>query len=196
MSLDELKKVWDDLGEPTISSGSIDDQIENSLRSSYRSFVKRFFILDLCMLLFYGYTIILTIFRFEELDMSYLRMLGVASITILVILMIVRIVKIARSLNSGYTNYSHVKAIQSLATQITFRQRFQLAHIVLGFLLSISLAIIYIKIYNEYDLVQMKSFWFILIPTSLSFILFLNHWIKKQYITARAKSERLLKELN
>jgi len=196
MSLEELKDIWCDLEDPRRADVQLDHQIDKALRSRYQKSIRKFFLFDLLLLGFYVYTIFLTVFRFDELDIHYLKIMGMASITILVILSCIRVLKIINSFKIGYSNYTHVKAIQSLANEMANRQRLYLVHIILGFLLAIALAVIYVKIYNEYDAVQTKLFWMLLIPISLLFIIFLNNWIRKHYTHALSQSEELLQELN
>jgi len=195
MSLEELKQTWSSIEERDPSHFIFDEQIHQAIRSKYRSFIWKLLLFEFIMIAFYVNTIALTLFRFDHLDVTYLRLLGGLSICLLTLLLVVRGIKLYNSLKVGFYKYSHVKAIELLAKEKTARQKFYLAHIILGFILCIILPVIYIKIYNEYDTVQSPYFWWILIPVSLLFIFSVNHWIKENYSTALQESEGLMAEL-
>ena len=194
MSLEELQQSWRTLEEQPSSIS--DKQIDQAIKSKYRSFIMKLFLFEIIMIVFYVNTILLTLFRFDNLDTSHLRFLGSMSIGLLAVLLLVRVIKLFKSVKVGYYKYSHVDAIKVLAEEKTVRQKFYLAHIILGFILCIILPIIYLKIYNEYDSLESPYFWWILIPISLLFLVGINHWIKKNFSKALQESQELLTELS
>ena len=58
-----------------------------------------------------------------------------------------------------------------------------------------SLAILNVKIYGEYDVTQGQYFWLITIGCSLVFIVGFNKWIRNYYTRSINEAESLLKEL-
>lgn len=195
MSLEKLRKDWDAIGEVGLPNQLSNEEIRAILTSKYRVFATKSLILELFILLVYVYFIGLTIFRFDELKIPYLEILAITSTTMLVSLFIMRSLKIISIFRNRYLNKPHAVVLKKLALQKIRIQRFHLANIVMGFMLVVSLIILNIKIYNEYDLVQHRSFWLIIIPSSFIFIVFVNRWIKKHYLGAIREAEALLNDL-
>jgi len=196
MSLESLKNDWDSLKESSTENKISNKQIETILRLKYRSFVARILIFEVVVLLTMFYFLALTIFRFDELEIFYLEVLGSISIAILALLIIIRFIKLYGAYRNRFLNQSHVVAVKKLAKRTIEIQKFYLLNIILGFLLVVILFVLNIKIYNEYDLIQSKSFWSIITPGSLIFIVLINRWIRKYYKKVVRETEDLLQELN
>ncbi len=196
MGIEELKKDWEALDQDTKQHTLSGKQIKTVIKSRYRFWIYKTFMIESCFLLVYLYFIALTVFRFEVLEKSYLEVLAVISIVLLVLSFIGRIVRLGNILSYSYLNYSYSGLLEKLAHHSIRIQKFYLLNIILGFFLLIALIILNIKIYNEYDLIQSQSFWIILIPVSLFFTVVVNQWIRKYYKKAIDEAEELLSELS
>lgn len=196
MGIDELKKDWDSLSNAAEQKALSSERIETILKSKYRWRIYKTLTIELFILMVYVYFIVLTIFRFDVLEKNYLEFLAIISIVILVLLFIIRSAKIIHFYRNGYLNYSHSKILKKLALQKINIQKFYLSNIILGFFLVMTLIILNIKIYNEYDLIQNQYFWFVTIPISFIFIIAVNKWIRKYYKKAIGEAEELMQELS
>ncbi len=196
MSLEDLKKDWNSVGDSTNLSNISNDQINTILKSKYRSFINRFLIFEILILLVYLYFIVLTLYRFDELGINYLEVLAIVSIAILSLLLIMRSRRLINTYRHKFLNSSHTVVFKKLAELKIRSQRFYLINIISGFILIVILIILNIKIYNEYDLVQSNYFWLVITPGSLAFIVLVNNWIKNSYTKVVAEAEELIEELD
>lgn len=196
MSLEELKEDWDSLAENVkIEETFSSEQINASLKSKYRSRINRTLLLESLMMSVYIYFMVLIVYRFDVLEKSYLQILGIVSVIVLVLLFVIRMIKLVGIYRWGYLMDSYAEQVQKLAIQKIRIQKFYLLNIIFGFFLLMSLVILNVKIYNEYDVTQNKYFWLISIASSLLFIVIINQWIRNYYTKAIDEAEVLLKEL-
>ena len=175
MSLEELKNDWNSLqGEATTRDILSREEINSMLKSKYRIRLVKKGLFELGFLLLHAYFAVLLVFRFDELGQSYLQVLGVATILILILLFVLRVLNLARIYKKSHWHLPHNELVKTLSTQQVRRQRFSLLYIVFGFLLTISLTVLTIKIYNEFDVTQTGVFWGVTIPMSIGFIVLFN----------------------
>lgn len=195
MSLDALQKDWNDIEESSTSNKISNEQIRTILHSKYRSWMIKTFLFEAVILFLYLYFIALIIFQFNNLNESHLKALAVVSIISLLSLLSLKTLKLVGIYRDRHLNYSHTAVFQKLAQRKIREQQFQIIHILLGALLMVILLILSIKMYNEYDLVQDKNFWFIIIPGSIFCMTLMNRWIRKHHSKAIEAANDLLKEL-
>ena len=195
MSLDSLKTVWDDLENTPLSDQLEDQKINHLLQKNHYTFMKRNSIIDIVLIGFYTYTIILIFLLFNSLELPSLKFLGGITLGILVILLLIRIKRVAKSIRIGFFEFSYMDSIRFIAYEKKVRQKFYLIHITLGFVLSIALPILYVKIYNEYDIISTPYFWWVIIPVCIVYTLSLNLWIKRNYTKALDEAQQLLKSI-
>lgn len=196
MDIEDLKKDWDTLSEYTGSDKLSSQKIKSALKYKYRLRIYRMSIIELLMLMVFTYYIVLIIFRFDVLEKNYLEVLGIVSIIILALLFIARVVQLVKMYRYGYLNYSYSEVLKKLTLQKIKIQKFYLFNIISGFFLIMALIILNVKIYNEYDIIQNQYFWFITIPVSFLFMVFVNKWIKQYYKKSISEAEELIQELN
>ena len=195
MDLEELRNDWNALGNSTKDHNISAEQINAIIKSKHRSIINKILIFEILIPLVYLYFVTLTIFRFDALETLYLKTLGIVAIVLLGLLVSLRLIKINTTYHNRFLNYTQLHAIKKLVKQNIEDRRFYLINIVVGFFLTIVLIILNIKIYNEFDLIQSKYFWFIIIPGSLLFILLINNWIRKYYSKIISSTEALLQEI-
>jgi len=195
MSLEELRKNWEAIEDSTNQNVIPNEQIEAMLKSKYHSFIRKVLIFDLLLLFICLYFMGLIIFRFEALEIIYLEILAIISIAMLAGLFVIRVIKLINVYRNRFLNNAPSIALKKLSKQKIRLQKFYLLNIVLGFLLMIILTVLTIKIYNEYDLIQSRLFWLVSIPSSLLFMVLINQWIRKNYVSVLREAADLLQEL-
>jgi len=195
MNLEKLKDDWNSLNE---SSEGIftNENISTILSSKFRIFAIKLFFSKLIVLVIFTYFIALFVFRFETLEVKYLKGLAIVSIAIMTLLSSIILLSLSRSIFSKKVNHTPSKFIRKLARRSIQLQKFYLVYIISGFLLLVSTLILCIKIYNEFDLIQSRTFWFLIIPSSLFFMILCNRWISNSYSSVIKESKELLNELD
>ncbi|MEO0779956.1 MAG: hypothetical protein AAF146_25575 [Bacteroidota bacterium] len=195
MSIEGLKQAWDALPGETASEALSPTRIQNALRARYRRGIHRTMLLELGLLLVYGYFVGLSLFRFDHLEKPYLEILALGAVATLGYLILLQLIRLVGLFRFAYAEQSYVEVLEGLARQRIRHERFRLTKLVLSYLLLIVVAILQVKIYNEYDLVREPRFWWTLLPLSLAFLLLVRHRIRKYHQKAISAAERTLREL-
>jgi len=195
MSLEELEQEWEGLEGMIDQDFLSDHQIDQSLQKKRRNWLGQSLLYETLLLLSYCYFGGLILFRFDVLEKGYLEGIGFFSVAALGLLLIFRLFKLNQLIRLGMVDQTHADYLRMIHQYQIQINRFFLWNTILGFFLVMSILILMVKIYNEYDITQNPYFWLLTIPVSFLFIFLVNRWIRNHYTSAVEEARAILNEL-
>jgi len=196
MNLEKLKESWRSLDDSIVENKISSKEITRILKTRYHSFLLRIVILELLIFISCLYFVVLISFKFEMFSEIYLRI--IASVTLLSLCYVIysRIIKVRKVYPRSKYDISYNEALKNFSKLKISIIKYYKVNIILGFFLIVMLCILCIKMYNEFDLILSRYFWFSIIPGSFFFMTLFNYWIRNYYLKTINEAKKILHELN
>ena len=196
MDLEDLKTIWNSKEEFNNNETLLDaERVNKAISSKYHSKLKKILLPEIIITGVYFYFAALIKFKFSELETTTLEIWGKLAIVLLILLPVLRLSKLWNLYQLTNPNISYSNAIKKFAIEKIKFQKLQRLNINLAFFLILSVMVLSVKIYNEYDVTQSKYFWISFVFMTVLFVVIFNRLLTKKYNPSIEEAENLLQEL-
>ena len=193
MELEDLKNSWEQL---TVDEGQQDfsfklvDQIE---KKKYEAKRKKIYypeiigsVICLASNVFIGVS-------FYKLDTLFLKGIGISAVGLLVLIPLISYYSV-RQLTITNFNRPCADVLESFATKKFEFYLLQRINVILGYLLLVTIIILFSKVFSGKDISNNKYFWTLSFSIGFIFLLFFSKFVLKFYESTLNKIEEILKE--